>query len=188
MADSSDIQQIEELVDELQGTSRRRRQEIAHTLSLVAKANPELLLEHKKKLIKALNVNEAQTRWEILDALSELAIEHASELSSAVSGAETSLFDDLSATVRLSAFIFLCRYGASTPKRAEDVWPILDEALQCYHGDAEYRDMLTSLMYFAQGKASKEIKKLLCDRISFDAENASGYIKTFSAEIVKAVS
>ena len=106
----------------------------------------------------------------------------------AYDGAEASLFDDGSATVRLSAFVFLCRLGASSPERSDEVWPLLDEAIQCYHGDAEYRDMLVALLGLARGSASDATRKALAARVSFDAESGSGYIKSFSEQIVQALS
>ena len=179
--------QIAGLIEELSGASRRRRQEVAHQLALVAKAHPEIMLPHVDALVDALYRPEAQTRWEVLDALSAIAEENADAVADAYDGAEASLFDDGSATVRLSAFVFLCRLGASTPERSDMVWPVLDEAIQCYHGDAEYRDMLAALIGLARGSASEATRKALADRVAFDAENGAGYIKTFSAEILQAL-
>ncbi len=186
MADDSAKNSIAALVTELQGSSRRRRQEVAHKLAAVAKADPSLIIDHVDDLIATLERPEAQTRWEILTGLTELCDEHADKLAGAFEGAEESLFDDDSATVRLAAFVFLCRYGATSAKRSDEAWPLLDEAIQCYHGDAEYRDMLAALLELAHGKASKTTKEALAERVSFDANNGSGYVKTFSAQIVEA--
>ena len=71
--------------------------------------------------------------------------------------------------------------------RSDLVWPLLDEAIQCYHGDAEYRDMLAALIGLARGCASDATRKALAGRVTFDAENGAGYIKTFSAEILQAL-
>ena len=179
--------QIAGLIEELSGASRRRRQEVAHQLALVAKAHPEIMLPHVDALVDALYRPEAQTRWEVLDALSAIAEENADAVAEAYDGAEASLFDDGSATVRLAAFVFLCRLGASSPERSDQVWPILDEAIQCYHGDAEYRDMLVALVGLARGNASEQTRAALADRVRFDAENSAGYIKTFSEEILQAL-
>ncbi len=180
--------QVSGLVEELSGSSRRRRQEVAHQISLTAKAHPEVLTRHVDALVDALYRPEAQTRWEVLDALSELVALDADAVAGAYDGAEASLFDDGSATVRLSAFVFLCRLGASSPERSDEVWPLLDEAIQCYHGDAEYRDMLVALLGLARGSASDATRKALAARVSFDAESGSGYIKSFSEQIVQALS
>lgn len=184
MADTEDAQ-ISALVEELSGSSRRRRQEVAHQLSVTAKARPELLLPYVDALVDALYRPEAQTRWEALDALSALADVNPDAVEHAYDGAEASLFDDGSATVRLSAFVFLCRLGASSPERSGRVWPLVDEAIQCYHGDAEYRDMLVALLGLARGSASEDTRKALAARVAFDAENGDGYIKSFSTEILQ---
>ena len=191
MADASqnnqaNLEVLREYVGGLAGPSRRRRQEAAHKIAVVAKSDPELVAEFIPSLIDALEQPEAQTRWEVLDALSALCDSHATKLSGAFDGAETALFDEGSAPVRLAAFTFLCHYGATTAKRSDQVWPLLDEAIQCYHGDAEYRDMLVALLFLAQSKASAETKEALAARLSFDAENGSGFVKSNSAEIVAA--
>ena len=58
------------------------------------------------------------------------------------------------------------------------------EAIQCYHGDAEYRDMLEGLLAFAGGDISKKTAKELVSRVKFDAESGNGYIKQFSGDIL----
>ena len=64
------------------------------------------------------------------------------------------------------------------------MWPIIDEAIQCYHGDLEYRDMLGFLHEFAQGKIAGDVAEELAGRLSFDAENGKGsYLKARSREI-----
>lgn len=186
MADTDDTQ-VAGLVEELSGASRRRRQEVAHQLALSAKAHPQIMLPHVDALVDALYRPEAQTRWEVLDALSAVADVDADAVAEAYDGAEASLFDDGSATVRLAAFVFLCRLGASSPERSDQVWQLLDEAIQCYHGDAEYRDMLVALLGLARGDASEATKQALAARVRFDAESGSGYIRTFSAEILQAI-
>ena len=186
MADVDDTQ-VSGLIEELSGASRRRRQEVAHQLAIAAKAHPQIMLGHVDALVDALYRPEAQTRWEVLDALSAIADVNADAVADAYDGAEASLFDDGSATVRLAAFVFLCRFGASSPERSDQAWPLLDEAIQCYHGDAEYRDMLAALLGLARGAASDETKRALAARVKFDAESGSGYIKTFSAEILQAL-
>ena len=182
-----DSSQIAGLIEELSGASRRRRQEVAHTIALAARANPDVVAPHVDALIDALYRPEAQTRWEVLDALSMVAASKPEKVEGAFEGAEASLFDDGSAMVRLAAFVFLARLGASSAERSDEVWPLLDEAIQCYHGDAEYRDMLVVLLELARGNASDKTKKALAARVSFDAENSSGYLKALSNEILQAL-
>ena len=185
---AADKDKLEKLFENLEGSSRRTRQLSASVLAVIARENPELVADRTNAFVDALNRPEAQTRWEVLDALSAIAEKDPDSVTGAFDGAEASLFDDGSATVRLAAFVFLCRLGASSPERSDEVWPLIDEAIQCYHGDAEYRDMLAALLALAQGNASDATRKALAARVKFDSESGSGYIKSFSAEIVQALS
>ena len=140
----NDRDALSALVDDLSGHSRRKRQMAAHVMLLVAQREPELLSEFIPDLIDALYRPEAQTRWEILDALTLLVPEHAKEIGAAFDGAEAALFDDLSSILHFSAFRLLVTWGATERGRSKKVWPILDEAIQCYHGDLEYRVVFMS--------------------------------------------
>lgn len=172
------------LIDDLSSGSRRKRQFAARVTSLLAKRDAEVLAPFIPDLVDALYRPEAQTRWEILDALTVLVADHAKEVGAAFEGAESALFDELSATLRLSAFTFLTTWGSSERGRSKKVWPILDEAIQCYHGDLEYRDMLGCLHAFATGKISGDVAEELAGRLSFDAQNGKGaYLKARSSEI-----
>ena len=172
------------LIEDLSSASRRTRQFSARVVALLAQRDPELLEPYISDLIDALYRPEAQTRWEVLDALTILAPDHAKEVGAAFEGAETALFDELSATLRLSAFHLLCAWGATERGRSKKVWPILDEAIQCYHGDLEYRDMLGFLHEYAQGKIAGDVAEELAGRLQFDAENGKGsYLKARSREI-----
>ncbi|OUO64388.1 hypothetical protein [Collinsella sp. An268] len=172
------------LVEDLASASRRKRQFAARVVSHLAAEEPELIAGHIDALIDALYRPEAQTRWEVLDALTCLVPTHAKEVGAAFEGAEAALFDELSSTLRFSAFNFLVTWGASERGRSKKVWPILDEAIQCYHGDLEYRDMLACLLVFAEGKIAGEVADELAGRLQFDAQNGKGaFIKSRSAEI-----
>ena len=180
----NDRDALSALVDDLSGHSRRKRQMAAHVMLLVAQREPELLSEFIPDLIDALYRPEAQTRWEILDALTLLVPEHAKEIGAAFDGAEAALFDDLSSILHFSAFRLLVTWGATERGRSKKVWPILDEAIQCYHGDLEYRDMLGCLHGFAEGKIEGGVAAELAGRLQFDAENGKGsYLKARSSEI-----
>ena len=172
------------LIEDLSSGSRRTRQLSAHVVALLAGRKPELLSDSIAQLIDALYRPEAQTRWEVLDALALLAPEHAKECGAAYEGAEAALFDEISAPLRLSAFRFLCVWGATERRRSEKVWPIMDEAIQCFHGDLEYRDMLGLLYAFANGQIAGSVAEELAGRLQFDAENGKGaYLKARSREI-----
>ena len=172
------------LIDDLSARSRRKRQLAAHVVLLLAEREPELLGDFIPELVEALENPEAQTRWEVLDALTLLVPEHAKEVGAAFDGAEGALFDELSSTLHLSAFRFLTTWGATERGRSKKVWPIVDEAIQCYHGDLEYREMLLCLHDFAQGKIEGGVAGELAGRLQFDAENGKGsYLKAHSSEI-----
>ena len=179
-----DGEALDALIEDLSSSSRRTRQFAARVVALLARREPKILDAHVAELIDALYRPEAQTRWEVLDALTELVPDHAKEIGAAFEGAETALFDELSATLRLSAFHLLCAWGATERGRSKKVWPIIDEAIQCYHGDLEYRDMLGYLHEFAQGKIAGDVAEELAGRLQFDAENGKGsYLKARSREI-----
>ncbi len=179
-----DASALDTLIEDLSSSSRRTRQFSSRVVLLLAEREPKLLVPHIDAMIDALYRPEAQTRWEILDALTLLVPEHAKEIGAAYEGAETALFDELSATLRLSAFRMLCTWGATERGRSKKVWPIIDEAIQCYHGDLEYRDMLGCLHEFAEGKIAGSVAEELAARLHFDAENGKGsYLKARSREI-----
>ena len=172
------------LIEDLSSSSRRTRQLAGRVVNLLAEREPDLLAPFIEQLVDALYRPEAQTRWEVLDALTLLVPEHAKECGAAYEGAEAALFDEISAPLRLSAFRFLVVWGATERRRSEKVWPIIDEAIQCYHGDLEYRDMLGSLYEFARGDIDAQVAAELAGRIRFDAENGKGaYLKARSSEI-----
>ena len=161
------------LIDDLAGRSRLKRQLAARVVHLLAEREPDLLVPYISDLI---------------DALTILVPDHAKEIGAAYDGAEAALFDDLSSTLRLSAFRMLCTWGATERGRSKKVWPILDEAIQCYHGDLEYRDMLGCLHTFASGKIEGGVASELAGRLQFDAENGKGsYLKARSGEIYNAL-
>lgn len=179
-----DEERVAQLVEMLSGANRRRRQDASHELALIAAQDPHAVEGYVDELIDALFRPEAQTRWEALSALSEVALIDAGRVAEAYEGAEASLFDEDSAIVRLAAFRFLVRLGASGPERSDKAWQIIDEAIQCYHGDPEYRDMLGALAEFARGDLSSATREALLARVGFDATNGRGYIRVMSAEIV----
>ena len=185
MCDEAINQQVvSALVGELSGKRRLSRQDAAHRIALLAHEDAAALVPYADAMIDALDCPEAQTRWEIFDALGELVLIDPALVERAYEGAEASLFDEFSATVRLAAFRYLCRLGASSPERSDMVWQLLDEAVQCFHGDAEYHSMLLALLEFARGNLSEQTADALVTRVSFDAENGQGFIKGYSAQIM----
>lgn len=173
----------EGLVKALEGASRLSRQQSAAVLALVAKEEPDLVAPYVVQVIDALNRPEAQTRWECLDILTELVALDARPCEKAIPGAEMALFDEDSGPLRLSAMRFLCRFGATTENRSDKVWSLIDEGIQCYHGDVEFQDMLIAVIDFSAGKLSPAVKDELAERMRFDAENGKGMLKKRAAQI-----
>lgn len=183
-AAANDEGKLSELTEALSGGSRRARQNAAAVLSLVAKENPEALLVHGSAVIDALNRPEAQTRWECLDVLTSLVDQDSRMCDKAIAGAEAALFDEESGPVRLAAMRFLCKLAATTENRSEKIWPLIDEAIQCCHGDLEFQDMLIAIGDFSEGKLAPHVKSELGARMKFDAENGKGALKRRAQRIV----
>lgn len=175
---------LEELVAALAGSSRRERQNSSSVLAQISKTDPEILSPYIDEFIDALNRPEAQTRWEALDVLTSLVAFDSRACDKAINGAETALFDEDNGFVRLAALRFLCRLGSTTENRSIKIWPLLDEAIQCYHGDYEYQNMLNALISFSTGKISAEVKTGLAERVSFDAQNGKGALQRRSQQIL----
>lgn len=175
---------MQTLVTELSGSSRRARQNAAAVFAQISKVDSESLIPYLDEFIDALKKPEAQTRWESLEVLTALVPLASKSCDKALPDAETALFDEESGFVRLAAVRFLCKLGATTENRSEKVWPLLDEAIQCYHGDYEYQDMLIALIGFSEGKISQKAKDGLKERMAFDAEKSKGALKRRSQQII----
>lgn len=178
---------LKALVEALADGSRRGRQQAAKLLAGAALESPEALVPFAAELVDALERPEAQTRWECLDALTQVVPLDSRPCDRAIPGAEAALFDEDSGPLRLAAMRFLCKLGATTEKRSEKVWPLIDEGIQCYHGDLEFQDMLLAVIDFSQGKLDGSVKSALADRMRFDAENGKGMLKRRAAQIIENV-
>ena len=174
----------EELVADLSGSLRRAHQDAAAVFAQIAKVDPEILVPYIDDFIDALKRPEAQTRRESLEVLTTLVPLASKSCDKALADAETALFDEENGFVRLAALRFLCKLGATTAMRSEKVWPLLDEAIQCYHGDYEYQDMLIALIGFSEGKIAPSVKEGLKERMAFDAEKSKGALKRRSQQII----
>ena len=173
-----------QLVNTLSGPSRRDRQNAATALAFLAKDHPDLLVPYGNEIVDALNRPEAQTRWEALDILTQLVDRDSRTCDKAISGAEMALFDEDSGPVRLAAMRFLCKLGSTTENRSEKVWPLIDEGIQCYHGDFEFQDMLVAVVDFSSGKLVPQVKDELAARMAFDASNGKGALKRRAQQIL----
>ena len=77
----------------------------------------------------------------------------------AIEGAEEALFDEKTSLIRENAVRFLARYGASSGQRSKEVWPLIKEALQQFHGEIDYDKILNRINFFAAGKLDAAVKK-----------------------------
>lgn len=177
---------LAQVVEALAGESRRHRQFAASVVNMVAEGDTTLLKPYATELADALHRPESQTRWEVLSVFEKLVHVDARLVDKALSGTETALHDEDSGVVRLAAFRVLTAYGATTAHRSERVWPLVAEAVRCYHGDAEFTTMLTCLHGMVTGAASDEVKWAAADLMRFDAENAKGLVGKRSKLIVDA--
>ncbi len=179
---------ISEMIACMEGPSRRERQHAASVFALVATSHPEILVPHISAFIDALNRPESQTRWECLDVLTALVPLDSRGCEKAIPEAEGALFDEGTGPLHLSALRFLCHIGSTTAARSLKVWPSIDEAMQCYHGDFEYQEMLSAVASFAEGSIDKSVKEELKARVSFDAQNSKGSLKKSSQHILDILS
>ena len=184
--DNSDV--LTSLIEDLQGDSRRKRQNAASVLSAVAANDASALTAYSDVFVAALNRPEAQTRWECLDVLTHIVDIESRSCDKAIPGAESALFDEESGPLHLAAMRFLCRLGSTTENRSMKVWPLIDEGIQCYHGDYEFQDMLVAVIGFSEGKLASDVAEQLKERMAFDAKNGKGMLKKRAAQIVENLS
>lgn len=182
----SDEGVLADLVEQLGGTNRLKRQKAASTIALVADADAKVLLPYAEEIGEGLNRPEAQTRWETLHVLDLMGKAGQRYSDDTLAAAEDALYDEGSGIVREAAFHFFCGYGAASPENSDEVWPLIDEAIQCYHGNPEFADMLTHLVEFAQGNISMKTSGALAMRMKFDSETASGTLRMRAEQIVQA--
>ena len=175
---------LDALVENLSTDTRRTRQFSATAIHEISETDPKMILPFVAQIIDALHRPEAQTRWECLEVLVNVVALDPKACDDAIAGAESSLYDEGSGPARLAAMRFLCAYGASDTERAEKIWPLLDEAIQCYHGDSEFQDMLVAVIGFAEGDIGKDVCNSLAERMDFDAKNAGGTLKRRAVQIV----
>ena len=180
----ADEETLKQIAEALEGASRRDRQQAAAVIAVIAKQKPEALVPYVNLLVDALNRPEAQTRWEVLDALTELVPYDSRTCEKGIAGADAALFDEESGPVRLAAMRYLCKIGSTTEARSEKTWPLIDEGIQCYHGNLEFSNMLDAVVEFSAGKLSPDVRSALADRMKFDAENSKGSLKKRAQQIL----
>lgn len=180
-----DAKLLAKVVVALSGDDRRARQHAASVVHEIALHQPALLKPYVEELADALHRPESQTRWEVLGTFEKLVPVDARLVDKALGGAETALHDEESGVVRLAAFRLMAAYGATTAKRSERVWPLVSEAIRCYHGDAEFQAMLSGVYRMVSGNAADEVKMAAADLMRFDAENGKGLLKRRASRIVQ---
>ena len=174
---------LEALVEALGAPDRKTRQAAAHAVASVARTAPEQVAPHADALARAAGRPEAQTRWEALDALGCVAPVNPQAAGKALEQAEDALFDEESGTLRLAALRYLVALGSVCAQRSAEVWPFLDEAIQCYHGDPEFDDMLAALVDFAHADLDPGVRAALAARLAFDARNTRGALGAHARQI-----
>ena len=178
---------LEPLLEALSMESRLRRQEAARRLSLFAEHRKDDLKKSVDVLVDAMDRPEEQTRWQILNTLMVVGADDPELVSGAFEAAENALFEEgaRASFSRLAAFRYFVMLGKSSPERSDEVWPLLDEAAQVYHGLPEYREMLVALADFAGGSISESSRKAVADRVRFDAQGRTGgFLKSYSQRVL----
>ncbi len=175
---------LEGLVARLGESSRRVRQNAAAVLSCAASLDAQAVYPYFDEILAAIDRPEAQTRWESLDVMSAFIAIDAQACEKAIDGAEGALFDEDSGPLRLAALRFLCRIGATSPERSAKVWPLVDEAIQCYHGDPEFQDMLVAITAFSESELDPEVAAALRARMEFDSRTGRGILKKRAQQII----
>lgn len=182
-----DLAALRALTAALSGRDRKARQSAAHMIAQIAKAAPAAVAPFADDLVDAVDRPEAQTRWEALDALASIARVDPDAAARGFEGAEESLYDEESGLVRLTAFRYLAALGSCSPAWSAKAWPLIDEAVQCYHGDPEFDDMLDALLSFAQSDLDADVRRELADRMRFDARNGRGSLAVRARQIIEAL-
>ena len=175
---------LKELVSRMAASSRRVRQNAASVLAVVSHQSPELLMPYVDSFVAALDCPEAQTKWESIDVLAHLMTCGFEVSEPLLDMVEDALFDEDSGSLRLAAMKFVCFYGSKDEDAAAKAWPLIDEAIQCYHGDPEFSDMLSAVLKFAQSGLPSDVSQGLRARLSFDAGHARGSLRKKAQQII----
>ena len=95
---------------------------------------------------------------------------------------------DTTKCLKCGACMEKCKFGAISEQNSERVWPLVDEGIQCWHGDLEFQDMLNSLVDFSTGHLSEPVKSELAERMLFDSKNGRGALRRKATTIVENLS
>lgn len=161
-----------ELVEELGGATRDLRQNASTALLIVAEEDPKSLIPFVNEIVDGLNRPETKTRYQVLEILETLIASDARIIDKHFDAIETCLYDEISANVRGNAFAVFTKYGATTPKRSEAVWPILSDCLRCNRGDLEFLSMVSSTILMLEGKPSDLVLTSAGELFKYDLESS----------------
>ncbi len=179
---------LEEAAEMLRGPSRKKRQQASSVLAFAAAEDAARVQPYADDVADALNRPEDQTRWNALNALDVMGKAGSRYSDDVLEAAEDAMYDEDSGVLREAAFRFFCGYAAASPENSDKVWPRIDEAIQCYHGNQEFAQMLSVLVDLAQSEAiSDNALRGLATRMKFDAGSAKGTLGMRSRQIVEAM-
>lgn len=179
---------LEEAAEMLRGPSRKKRQQASSVLAFAAQEDVASVQPYAEDVADALNRPEDQTRWNALNALDLMGKAGTRYPDDVLEAAEDAMYDEDSGVLREAAFRFFCGYAASSSENSDKVWPRIDEAIQCYHGNQEFAQMLSVLVDLAQSDAiSDDALRGLGTRMRFDAGSAKGTLGMRSRQIVEAM-
>lgn len=110
--------------------SKTIRAGAAKILEKVAEKKPELLSNQLKRIIPALKVPEPQTRWMLMQVFGYCAKLNPQISVSVIDYAKRYLSENAGVCLTGSVHLYLGRIGATSKKVANNVLPILDDALK----------------------------------------------------------
>ena len=181
-------QEMADAVAMLQDGKRRDRQNASMAIVQIARKDASRVVPFADAIAQGAQVEEARTRWQCLDALTACIDGYPEECAAYIPVAEDNLFDDESGAVHYAALHFITKIGSVSTELSKQVWPLIDEAMQMYHGDEEYDDMLDAIAEFASCDIDPEVKAGLAKRVAFDAANNKGILQKRAKRILDIVS
>lgn len=165
---------MDDIMELLGGTNRLKRQKAASTVAIISNKDAKALLPYAEEVAEALSRPEAQTRWEVLEAFTSMIAVDPEAASKVQEAAEDALYDDESGMLRYTAFRYFAKLAATSRERAARIWPLLDEALKCFHGDPEFAGMLDAVVDLLQtGDVDAATRSAIAKSMSFDAQSGS---------------
>lgn len=110
--------------------SKNVRAGAAKILEKVAEKRPELIAKHLDKLKPALDAKEPQTRWMLMQVFGFCAKLNPKAASSVIDYGKAYLGENAGVCLSGAVHLYLGRVGETSEQTANEVLPILDDALQ----------------------------------------------------------